>query len=84
MFRNLGSGCNPHTLLRRNVLDDLLEGHETAWLAKNTAVEGNGHHLRRPFATFFIQDVKCIFDMIVEVGWGAETGWDIEFIVVAV
>jgi hypothetical protein len=47
-------------------------------------VEGDSHHLRGPFHAFFVERIKSAFDVIVEVCGGAETGWDVEFVVVAI
>lgn len=47
-------------------------------------MERNGHHLWGTFATFFVERVECILDVVVEVGWGAEISWDVEFVVIAI
>jgi hypothetical protein len=81
---NLRSCSNPNTLFAGNIFNDLLEGLETTWLANASAVGSNGHHLGRALGSFFIEGVEGAFDVVVEICWTAETGWDVELKVVAV
>jgi hypothetical protein len=84
MLCNLRSCSNPNTLLAGNIFNDLLEGLETTWLANASAMSSNRHHLGRSLRSFFIESVEGAFDVVVEICWTTETGWDVELKVVAV
>jgi hypothetical protein len=84
MLSYLRSCCDPDAILACDVVDNLLEGLETSWLANAAAVKGNGHHLWGPFLAFFIQSVKSTFDVVVKVCRGPESGGNTEFVIVAI
>ncbi len=84
MLRNLRPSCNPHILLRINILYNLFQRLETTWFANAAAVKPNGHHFRCAFTAFFVQGIKSSFDVVVKIGGRAEAGWDVEFVVIAI
>jgi hypothetical protein len=73
MLCNLRPSSNPHAFFACNIFNNLLEGLETAWLANASAM-----------GSFLIEGVEGAFDVVVEICWTAETGWDVELKVVAV
>ena len=81
VLRDLRPRRHPHVFLGSNVLHDALQRHEATWLADAAAVQSDGHHLWRTFFAFFVERVEGVLDVVVEVGWGAEAGWDVEFLV---
>lgn len=84
VLSNLCASSKPDIVFGLDVLDNLLEGRETGGLADTATVEGNGDHFWRSLTALVVKNVKGAFYVIIKVGWGAETSWDVEFVVVAV
>lgn len=47
-------------------------------------MQGDGHHFWATVTAFVVEGVEGRFNVVVEIGWGAEAGWDVEFVVVAI
>jgi hypothetical protein len=84
VFGDLCPSSDPDTFLAIDILDDLLECHESTWLPDAPTMKRNGHHFWLAFITFFIECVESILDVVVEVRWGAEACGNVELIVVAI
>jgi len=84
MFRDLCTGCYPHSRLAINVLNNFLESLETSRLADAATVQSNSHHLWGSLRAFVVKGVEGAFDVVVEVSRRAEPGRYVEFVVIAI
>ena len=84
MLCDLCARSHPNTFFRVDVLNDLLQGSESAWPTDATAMESYSHHLGCSFTPFIVQNVEGSLDVVIKVGWRTETSRDVEFVVVTV
>ena len=69
---NIHTTAHPDTLVRLHVIQETLQGAEAARTADQTAMQTDGQHLGSLF-TFFVEHVKCVFQVGEEMIAGVET-----------